>query len=60
MSDNNNNKKEYLEEKTQNNNIITCEICGSKYHKINKIRHERTKKHAQAKYVWLERFEIER
>ena len=57
MSDTKNNQKEGLEEKTQTKNIITCEICGSKYHKIH-IRHERTKRHAEAKYVWLERFEI--
>ena len=58
MSDNKNNNKENTENKKQTDNTIICEICGSRYYRTNRTRHEKTKKHTDAKYVWLERFEI--
>jgi hypothetical protein len=46
------------DEQTKHNNNIRCEICGTIYHKSNRARHERTKKHKDVKYVWIDRIEI--
>jgi hypothetical protein len=35
-----------------------CSICGSKMTRASKSRHEKTKKHRQAKEVWFSRFEM--
>ena len=49
------------EEKNKNNNKnnkFICEVCGNTLYKSNKKRHERTKKHNEIKYIWMERFEV--
>ena len=35
-----------------------CEVCGSYYLKLNKARHERSKKHKEAHYLWFDCFEV--
>ena len=56
------NKKTMVkEEKNQNNNEnnkFKCEVCGNTLYKSNKKRHERTIKHNEIKYLWMERFEV--
>ena len=34
-----------------------CEVCGSYYLKLNKARHERSRKHKDAHYLWYDCFE---
>jgi uncharacterized Zn finger protein len=52
-------KKETIKEvKTQN--TVQCEVCGSIYLRKNKARHMKTTKCKQAKYIWLDRFEVKR
>jgi len=49
------------EEKNKNNNKnnkFICEVCGNMLYKSNKKRHERTIKHNEIKYIWMERFEV--
>ena len=35
-----------------------CNICGSRLLRLNKSRHNRTKKHMDAKYLWHDMLEI--
>jgi DNA-directed RNA polymerase subunit RPC12/RpoP len=35
-----------------------CPVCGSKILKMNKPRHERTKKHKDAQYILHDRLEF--
>ena len=37
---------------------ITCNVCGSCYHKVNKTKHVLTKKHKDCEYPWTQKFEI--
>ena len=39
-------------------NIEQCKICGSYHLRLNKSRHNRTRKHKDANYLWHEMFEI--
>jgi hypothetical protein len=34
-----------------------CEVCGNYYLKLNKARHERSRKHKDAQYLWYDCFE---
>ncbi len=35
-----------------------CPVCGSTILHMNKKRHERTRKHKEAQYLWHEQFEM--
>ena len=37
--------------------IMQCYVCGSVLLRMNKSRHERTKKHRDANYLWHEMLE---
>jgi hypothetical protein len=37
---------------------MICSICGSTFYRNNKLRHERSKRHNDVKYLWIEKFEI--
>ena len=37
-----------------------CEVCGSYYLKLNKARHERSKKHKDESYLWFDCFEVKK
>jgi len=37
--------------------IMQCNVCGSFLLRMNKSRHERTKKHKDANYLWHEMLE---
>ena len=34
-----------------------CPVCGSLLLRLNKSRHQKTKKHKEANYIWHEQFE---
>lgn len=60
-----NNDKNLGENNKKIKNIVKehqmqCHICGSIFHKTNKNKHLKTKKHKDCEYVWVERFEIVR
>ena len=38
--------------------IMQCNVCGSFLLRMNKSRHERTKEHKDANYLWHEILEI--
>ena len=38
-------------------NIEQCKICGSYHLRLNKSRHDRTRKHKDANYLWHEMLE---
>ena len=48
------NKSKYINKNTH----ITCNICGSRYHKVNKNKHLMTKKHLDCEYLWKGKFAI--
>jgi hypothetical protein len=50
--------KEEKNNKNNKNNKFICQVCGNTLYKSNKKRHERTIKHNEIKYIWMERFEI--
>jgi hypothetical protein len=61
MEDNqtkNNNDDEQVIKKKRDYPMMICCICGSKFYRNNKLRHERSKRHNDVKYLWLEKFEI--
>jgi len=37
--------------------VEQCKICGSRIVRMNKSRHNKTKKHLDAKYLWFEMYE---
>lgn len=39
---------------------IKCNICGAEVWSNGMKRHEKSKKHKEVKYLWLEKFEIYR
>ena len=38
--------------------IEQCKICGSYHLRLNKSRHDRTRKHKDANYLWHEMLDI--
>ena len=37
---------------------MRCSVCGSHILLMSKAKHERTRKHQQAEYIWFDCFEI--
>jgi len=58
MGENKINNKEEQNKNNKKNNKFICEVCGNMLYKSNKRRHERTIKHNEIKYIWMERFEV--
>ena len=48
----------HVRNKNKDDHMMVCDVCGSKYYRSGNLRHMRSKKHKDAQYVWLERFEI--
>ena len=38
--------------------IEQCKICGSRFLRLNKSRHNRTKTHLDAKHIWFDMYAI--
>ena len=51
-------KKENIKKISLRYRIEMCKICGSRLLRLNKSRHNRTKKHMDAKYLWHDMLEI--